>query len=168
MSRSEQTERDELIARFGAFQHDTENRQLNKSLSTLLDLPLTVKQLKVLGIIIIREGKATAQQLGDTLGITLATVSGIVDRLVEQGMVRRTADATDRRVRHLVPTESGQAVVRQLIVTEPELRRTVFHLMSMEDLRALVQGVEALGRAMFLADEDDAEPAAPAGAPTPA
>ncbi|MEV6928022.1 MarR family transcriptional regulator [Dactylosporangium sp. NPDC051485] len=71
----------------------------------LFSVNLTMQQLKVL-LLLSRHDGIPSQELTRHLGVTLATLSGIVDRLVAQGYVTRTEDAHDRRIRriHLSPT----------------------------------------------------------------
>ncbi|MFQ5576006.1 MAG: MarR family winged helix-turn-helix transcriptional regulator [Anaerolineae bacterium] len=49
--------------------------------------------------------------VGDHLGITSAAASQMVQRLVEQGLVERTEDPHDRRVKQLTLTTEGRALV---------------------------------------------------------
>lgn len=54
-------------------------------------------------------------EIGDQLGVTKAAVSQAVERLVQLGLVARQEDETDRRVRRLMVTEAGRALVEQAI-----------------------------------------------------
>jgi DNA-binding MarR family transcriptional regulator len=44
-----------------------------------------------------------------------SNLTGITDRLEERGLVRRTADPADRRVKLLVLTEDGEALRREVV-----------------------------------------------------
>jgi DNA-binding MarR family transcriptional regulator len=78
----------------------------------------------------------------------VATMSGLVDRLVEHGMVARGEDPTDRRVRPLSVTPEGSATIRGLLSSAGTMPTPVLRRLALEDLRALVQGVLALERAV--------------------
>jgi len=52
-------------------------------------------------------------EIGDHLGITNAATSQMVQRLVEQGLLERTEDPTDRRVKQLTLTAEGRALIDQ-------------------------------------------------------
>jgi DNA-binding MarR family transcriptional regulator len=54
------------------------------------------------------------RELATCLGYDASNITGIVDRLEERGLLERTIDPSDRRVKHLVLTEQGQAVVDRL------------------------------------------------------
>src|SRR5690625_7912342 len=67
-------------------------------------------QLKVL-VLLHREGAMSGHRLADQLAVSTPTVSGMVDRLVDRGMLTRRADERDRRVRLVALSESGAQVV---------------------------------------------------------
>ena len=52
-------------------------------------------------------------EIGDHLGITNAATSQMVQRLVEQGLLERTEDPTDRRVKQVALTPQGRALIDQ-------------------------------------------------------
>ena len=57
------------------------------------DLSLT--QLRMLGIL--RDREPAMAELATYLGLERSTVSGLIDRAVQRGLVRKTADAADGR-----------------------------------------------------------------------
>ncbi|MGB8387992.1 MarR family winged helix-turn-helix transcriptional regulator [Mycobacterium sp.] len=57
------------------------------------DLSLT--QLRVLGIL--RDREPTMAELAKHLGLERSTVSGLIDRAVQRGLVRKTTDSADGR-----------------------------------------------------------------------
>ena len=136
----------------------------------LLSIRLTMQQLKVLVVLLSEPEGSTVQGLSKTLGVSLATMSGIVDRLTGQGMALRIDDPSDHRVRRLHATPKGREVMHELLAARPQLSRPPLERLELEDLRALTRGVGALLRAMQNepgadADADAAsdEPAPPSG-----
>lgn len=67
------------------------------------DLSLT--QVRMLGIM--RDRTLTMAGLADYLGLERSTISGLVDRAERRGLVRRQANAVDRRSTELVLTPAG-------------------------------------------------------------
>lgn len=128
-------------------QSEFEHRALSAMAEPLFSTPLTMQQLKVLAVIALDPGKATAGELADLLGVSMASMSGIVDRLVEHGMVERAEDPHDRRVRRLLVTEPGNAALRSLVSRSGAIPAPVLRRIGLVDLRALVQGVRAINRA---------------------
>ncbi len=52
--------------------------------------------------------------IADVLTCDASNMTGIADRLEERGLVERTTDATDRRVKLLQITEAGRAVLASI------------------------------------------------------
>jgi DNA-binding MarR family transcriptional regulator len=80
----------------------------------LFDLNITMSQLKVM-ILLYNQGGASGADLARRFNISLATLSGIVDRLVAQDLVTRHEDAKDRRVRRIELTPVGHDTVDRII-----------------------------------------------------
>ena len=73
------------------------------------DLSLT--QLRVLGIL--RDREPTMAELATHLGLERSTVSGLIDRAVQRGLVQKTTDAADgRSVRVSLSTEAQHLATR--------------------------------------------------------
>ncbi|WP_286299706.1 MarR family winged helix-turn-helix transcriptional regulator [Microbacterium suwonense] len=114
----------------------------------MLSLRLTMQQLKVLMILVAHPDGSTMQAVSKTVGVSLATMSGIVDRLEAQHMVERSLDPNDQRVRRVTATPLGLQTVQRLMAARPELSSSPLGLLAIDDLRALTQGVRALLRAV--------------------
>jgi DNA-binding MarR family transcriptional regulator len=68
---------------------------------------LTIPQLRVLTIVA-GNADCTMGELARSLGISLSAATGLVDRLVQQGLIEREANPNDRRVVCLRLTEGGR------------------------------------------------------------
>jgi DNA-binding MarR family transcriptional regulator len=79
-----------------------------------LFIDLTMPQIKALYLMVIW-GKASGSKLGKAFGIGLPSVTRLVDRLVERGLVSREEDPRDRRVTHMMPTAEGRRVIEDLV-----------------------------------------------------
>ncbi|MFT3862447.1 MarR family winged helix-turn-helix transcriptional regulator [Micropruina sp.] len=104
---------------------------------------LTIQQLRVLDHVVKRPG-LSGQELGGLLGVSAPTGSGLVDRMVEKGLVSRTDDPDDRRVRRLRPTEAGLAVMRELDSMFGRALGVVLGELSTADLELLRQGARVM------------------------
>jgi len=78
-----------------------------------MDLSLTIAQLKSL-LFIDFEGSTNFRKLATALGVTPPNVTGIVDRLVEQGLVSRTENPENRRMSILKTTDNGKVLLAKL------------------------------------------------------
>ncbi|MFL6047234.1 MAG: MarR family winged helix-turn-helix transcriptional regulator [Propionibacteriaceae bacterium] len=149
------SEQEELIGCLERIQDGFERRALSTMAEPLISTPLTMQQLKVLTMIAIDPERATGHELAAQLKVSVATMSGLVDRLVEHGMVTRGEDPTDRRVRPLSVTPEGNATIRSLLSASGTMPTPVLRRLHIDDLRALVQGVVALDRAVRELSEED-------------
>ena len=151
------SEQEELISCLERVQESFERRALSSMAEPLISTPITMQQLKVLTMIAIDPERATGHELAGQLKVSVASMSGLVDRLVEHGMVSRFEDPTDRRVRRLSVTPEGSATIRNLLSSSGKMPTPVLRRLSIEDLRALVQGILAFDRAVReLAEGDSA------------
>src|SRR5690242_4083488 len=94
------SDREGLLQRVTAAQRRLRTVMAQDQSNPIFSVNLTMQQLRVLMLVSATDGMAL-QQLGRQLGVSQATVSGIVDRLVAQDFVTRQEDAHDRRIRHI-------------------------------------------------------------------
>lgn len=128
-------EREELILRITETQRGL-GRLLARHQSPLFRSNLTMRQLKALVILSVH-GSASGQDLAHDLGAGLGTVTGIVDRLVAQGLASRHEDPHDRRVRRVELTPAGTALIEEINNTGIEHYRRIMDHLDTETLRAL-------------------------------
>jgi DNA-binding MarR family transcriptional regulator len=110
-------------------------------------------QLKALLVLSLRP-EASGQDVMATMGVSLATVTGIIDRLVAQGLVQRREDARDRRIRRLELTPAGHELIDGIITAGAAHQR---RLLARLDEDALLVVERALG---LMLDAAEAERAA--------
>ena len=106
-----------------------------------LDIPLA--QLKSLFIISIK-GSTNTRNLANDLGVTPGNVTGIVDRLVEQGLVSRTQNPEDRRVVFLQLTEKGRETITSIRESGMRQMTGILAYMSLDGLSCLAAGMKDL------------------------
>ncbi len=58
-------------------------------------------------------GKSGVTDLGDHLGMTSAGASQMLERLVQQGLIQRSEDPDDRRVKQIVLTDQGCQILEE-------------------------------------------------------
>lgn len=106
-----------------------------------------MQQFRVLGFVV-KDPGMTGHELGESLGVSAPTASGLVDRLVEKGLLERVDDATDRRIRRLHITEEGMALTRQLDSLLQRAMVEVIKNMTVEDLEIMRASARAMLSAM--------------------
>lgn len=70
-----------------------------------------------------RTGPLRQTALAEGMGVEAMTMCGYIDRLEAQGLVRRTADPTDRRAKLVHVTDAADAIFTQLKSVGTESRR---------------------------------------------
>jgi DNA-binding MarR family transcriptional regulator len=78
------------------------------------DSSLSFSQITVL-MRLYHKGNSGLSGLGEELGVTLAAASQTIDRLVNLGLISRSEDPQDRRVKQLALTEKGCHLVENAI-----------------------------------------------------
>ncbi|MBF4632605.1 MarR family transcriptional regulator [Clavibacter michiganensis subsp. phaseoli] len=134
------------LARLRSVTRDMESAALPASVAPLLSLQLTVQQLKVLTVLVTSEDGATGSDLARVFDVSLATVSGLLDRLVGHGVAARTGDPADHRVKRVRATPLGREVVQRLVAARPEFDDDILAGLSDEELAALETGMSAIAR----------------------
>ena len=145
---NEGDERSALLDRIAAMQDALDTTALPSMLEPLMSMELTMQQLKVLVILVSSDEGGTGQGLARALGISLASVSGLIDRLEGHGMVERVEDERDHRVRRVLVTPLGRKTVHRLVSAQSQLSRDPLEKLELGDLRALEQGMRAVLRVM--------------------
>ena len=107
---------------------------------------LSLIHLHVLTVLEV-DGPLSMSRLAEAMDVSVASATGIVDRMEQRGLVARRPRATDRRVVEVVATEAGAAVFPDLAAQRrAHLERTLAGL-SDDELGALLTGIRALHRA---------------------
>lgn len=128
-----------------------------------LSLELTMPQLKVLFLLNV-QGASKVGTLARALRVTLPTMTGILDRLVEQEFIRRDEDPGDRRLVMSRLTRRGQELVDQLHAAGRSRLVRVFAAMKPDDLEEHVATLEQLlAAAETVARSEESSSAAGAG-----
>ena len=112
---------------------------------------LTLSQFKIL-MLLSRHGNVSGGELARLLGIGLAALSGIVDRLVQQDLVARSEDLHDRRVRRIGLTRKGAELIASILNAGEAKMRTLLSRLSDEELDVVARASQLLVKA---AEQED-------------
>jgi 4'-phosphopantetheinyl transferase len=113
---------------------------------------LTMQQLRVLGFVAKEPGLA-GHELGTRLGVSAPTASGLVDRLVEKGLLSRADDPDDRRVRRLHVTTAGMDLIRQMDSLLERAMYKVIRMMTVPELELMRRSSQVMLEAMARAKQ---------------
>ena len=137
----------ELIHRILSLQERIGRRMHNDAPDAWMTLNLTIAQLKSM-LFINFEGVTNFKMLAEALKVTPPNVTGIIERLVEQGLVSRASNEQNRRTQNLKLTTKGVSLLAQLRERSTSHFAGILASLSVEDLLALVQGLNALANAL--------------------
>lgn len=90
-------------------------------------------------VAIASESEVTASRLSSLIAFDAATLGGVVDRLEDKGLVRRTPSGADRRAKRLALTPAGRALLGPL------------EGLVMEVQQAILEPLDEAERVQFLA-----------------
>jgi DNA-binding MarR family transcriptional regulator len=107
---------------------------------------LTIAQLRLLMALRDEDGLPVGS-LAELLGVNPSTITGHVDRLVKQDLVRREEDAIDRRIVRNYLTDDGRAVVTAVLHVAGQYIVNILRRLDDADLDALDAALVSLNRA---------------------
>jgi MarR family transcriptional regulator, organic hydroperoxide resistance regulator len=114
----------------------TESRRLTKGMAS--QFGLTGPQLTVIKLLE-TFGDLSLSSLSERIRAQNSTVTGIIDRMEREGLVRRERSTTDRRVVYIRLSDKGQRLARQIEVEPMEIFRSALLSLSHVDLRDLLR-----------------------------
>jgi DNA-binding MarR family transcriptional regulator len=80
-----------------------------------------------------RKGASGVSCIGDELGITSAAASQMLERLVQQGLISRSEDQNDRRLKQILLTAKGGQTLQNLALARQKWLEELTALMSPEE-----------------------------------
>jgi DNA-binding MarR family transcriptional regulator len=119
-------------------------RQRSGRSQEVVQLDVPIGQLKTLFTLWTAGKPQTMGQIAQALGVSLGSVTGLVDGLVERDLVRRDEDPADRRQKLARLTPQAQARLRRMERERSVVASRLLRQMPLDDLRALRQGLVAL------------------------
>lgn len=90
-------------------------RSAGETLRVMCEAGLSMPQMVALHLLG-KCGELTISALAGKLRLSLAATSHLVERMVQQQLVARSEDATDRRQKQVVLTPAGRALIERLVL----------------------------------------------------
>jgi DNA-binding MarR family transcriptional regulator len=90
------------------------------------------------------QGKCSLKKLCDVLGITYATGSVMIDKLVKSGLVKRSQSKVDRRKVVLTLTEKGQLLAEEDQNKQFKNLENAFIILSSDDIEILHNAIKTV------------------------
>jgi DNA-binding MarR family transcriptional regulator len=139
-------EKEQLIADIMGAQERLQHLFAYDRSDPLFSSHLTLSQLRII-MLLARHGSVSGGELARMLGVSLATMSGMVDRLVVQDLVTRTEDQHDRRIRRIGLTKAGATLIGSIFNAGEEKMRALLSRLSAEELELVTQATLLLVQA---------------------
>lgn len=139
-------DKSELISEVIRLDRDIHHVVRQYSADAWMSLNLTVPQIKTLFFVSNQHGTSPTR-LAAALGVTPPNVTGIADRLVEQGLLVRQTNPEDRRFLVLHVTEKGEAILSGLRERRTGVMREILAQLDAEVLSQLAKGLSKLAMA---------------------
>lgn len=108
--------------------------------------PLSLIHLHVL-MLLADEGPQPMRGLADTLDVSQASMTGIVDRMEQRGLVERHRDGSDRRVIRVALSEGGRQILEGMGAERRGRLAALLDELTDDELNGLLVGSKALHRA---------------------
>jgi len=92
-------------------------------------------------------GPLTMSRLAEMLDVSVASATGIVDRMEKKGVIERRRSDEDRRVVQVYVTEKGEQVFTQMQAERQANMMKMISKITDSDLKALLKGLRAVREA---------------------
>lgn len=89
------------------------------------------------------EGQKQAE-LADAMEMAPISLTRLIDKLCDAGLIERRSDASDRRINRLYLTEASRPLLAKLTVLRAELIQTALHGLSETETQQLVEHLETI------------------------
>ena len=131
--------------RLGFLIHDASRLRRSAFDRCLKPLNVTRSQWWVLAYLS-REDGMTQTQLAEELDLGKVAIGGLIDRLEKSGLVRREADATDRRVNRVFLEPKSKQLIARMRKVSHELNQRILSGMSDKQLETTAGTLDAMKR----------------------
>jgi MarR family transcriptional regulator, lower aerobic nicotinate degradation pathway regulator len=109
----------------------------------MAEVELTPTQFTAL-VKVVELGRVTQNHLGRLAAMDPATIQGVVRRLVDRGLVSRTADPLDRRTIVLAPTQTGCSAVAEAVVAARRITEATLDPLTVDERRQFLSLLQRL------------------------
>lgn len=154
----------EEIDRLGHLLHDAARLMRKRFEQRASRYGLSSAQWRLLVRVFKEEGIAQAR-LAELLEVEPISVSRLIDRMEEAGLIERRADATDRRVKTIYLTDKTRPIFSQMRSTAAEVFEQALVGLSAEQRRATLHGLKTIVSNLADGDAHPSEKDRPAATP---
>ncbi|MEH7109729.1 MarR family winged helix-turn-helix transcriptional regulator [Bacillus sp. JJ1764] len=88
--------------------------------------------------VLYQKGKQTIQQIGSSILISSGSMTYVIDKLEQRGLLSRNACPEDRRVIHVVLTDGGNKLMNEIMPKYNEFVHQLFDSLNADEAEILV------------------------------
>lgn len=99
---------------------------------------LNVTEFSVLEVLYLK-GKQTIQQIGNRILVSSGSMTYVIDRLEQKGLLKRNGCPDDRRVIHVVLTEDGTSLMKKAMPNHRDLVNFMFGSLNDSESQTMVK-----------------------------
>jgi MarR family transcriptional regulator, 2-MHQ and catechol-resistance regulon repressor len=99
---------------------------------------LSITEFSVLEVLY-NKGKQTIQQIGHRILISSGSMTYVIDRLEQKGMLNRSACPNDRRAIHVALTDNGNSLMEEIMPKHQELVDNMFGSLDSHESELMVK-----------------------------
>jgi len=134
---------DAVVERYDALMHHL----IQGHAPEFTDIGITLAQARVL-YVVMAAGELRMSELAARLGVGSSSASGLADRLVELGLLRRHDDPDDRRQVVVTTTAEAVALLERFRELDQRQLRRLLNQLDSEELDVVDRSLEILDRAI--------------------
>ena len=128
-------------------------KRIRSSLKSEFDS--TLPRFDVLAALSREQAPVTMSELTAHLLVSNGNVTGLVNRLVDDGLIAREVDPEDRRSQLVVLTPAGRSAFRDMAAAHEGLVDSLFAQLSDDEMEALLSLTEKLNKTLHRQDETE-------------
>lgn len=98
---------------------------------------LSITEFSVLEVLF-HKGTQTIQQIGKSILVSSGSMTYVIDKLEQKGLLKRTACPEDRRVIHVVLTDDGLELMKKIMPEHEEFIDYIFDSLNTSEVENLV------------------------------
>jgi MarR family 2-MHQ and catechol resistance regulon transcriptional repressor len=106
---------------------------------------LTITEFSVLEVLY-HKGKQTIQQIGHSILISSGSMTYVIDKLEQRGLLHRSACPDDRRVIHVTLTDGGKEWMETIMPKHHELVNYMLGSLNNDEAETLVTLLKKVGK----------------------
>lgn len=93
-----------------------------------------------------REDGMTQSQLAEELDLGKVAIGGLIDRLEKSGLLRREADASDRRVNRVFLEPQSMQLISKMRKVSHQMNEVILHGIAQKELESSAQTLDSMKR----------------------